>query len=104
LFGNKDNDFAYRGEEQKEMNILPHTIAVTARLELNAREVELLENITSYGNKRWADIICGQKSDDANSYNGRVSNKEVVLFMDNLRDVAGKMKAIINDSKERLIR
>jgi hypothetical protein len=85
------------------MKILQHTIEVTARLELTAREVELLENVTSYGNEKWAAIIADPVH--GNSYNGGVSNKEIIAFLDKLRDAASGMKTQINNTvKQGIIR
>lgn len=84
------------------MKLVVHTIDVTARLELTAREVELLENATSYGNDKWADIICG---DHGNSYNGGVAKTELLVFLDQLRSAASSMKAQINGyAKQGVIR
>lgn len=83
------------------MNLVKAKIEITCRLELTRREVELLENVTSYGNKQWADIICG---DHGNSYNGGVKAEEVVVFLDKLRDAAGSMKTEVNKVIEGAIR
>lgn len=83
------------------MNLVKAKIEVTCRLELTRREVELLENVTSYGNKEWAAIICG---DRGNSYNGGVKGEEVVAFLDKLRDAAGAMKSEVNKVIEGAIR
>ena len=84
------------------MKVLTHSIEVTARLEFTAREVELLDNITSYDNKKWIDTICDPVH--GNSYNGGVKTADLVAFLDNLRSAAATMKATINAAHSSLIR
>lgn len=83
------------------MKLVKSHIEVTCRLELTRRDVELLENVTSYGNKQWVEIICGEHG---NSYNGGVKAEEMLAFLDKLRDAAGSMKAEVNKTIEGAIR
>jgi hypothetical protein len=80
--------------DAKEMKTLLHDITVTARLELTARDVELLENLTSYDNKAWIESIC--PATDGNSYNGGVKPAELLNFVECLRVAAKHMKNEIN--------
>lgn len=84
------------------MNILKHKIDVTARLELTAREVELLECVTSYGTQ-WTESIWGKY--DSVSYNGGVKKEEAISFLKKLSAAASEMKVSINESvKQGLVR
>lgn len=80
------------------MNVLIHKIDVTCKLELTARDVELLECLTSYDNKKLLEGIFGPKDKSYGvSYNGGVKFEELEKFLDKLKGAAGEMKAYVNE-------
>lgn len=75
-----------------------YKVEATVTIELTARDLELLDNVTSYGAEKWADTICG---DRGNSYNGGVSMKEMVEFIEKLNGIASSASAAINKHVEK---
>lgn len=81
------------------MKVLVHSVDVTARLELSARELELLVNLLSYDLKPMVERVC------PNSYQGGVSVAEMTEFLTNLKGKAKDTKNYINTiAKQGLIR
>lgn len=74
------------------MEIYPHKIEVKVMLELSGRELELLDNLVSYDNKKWVESIC------PNSYNGGVSQKQMLEFLASLKRVASDALANVNST------
>lgn len=81
------------------MEIQPHSIEVTARLELNRRELELLNHIFSFDNLRTF-----SESVASTSYGGGVTAKEALEFMQNLRTKALEIMGRIEENKKALFR
>lgn len=88
------------------MKAIQHKIDVTCALELNARDIELLECLTSYSNEAIVKSIFGDKAAGHSiSYNGGVSFDQMTKFLDSLRSSALVMKEIVNThAKNGLIR
>lgn len=76
------------------MKISRYNIEASVLVEFTTRDLELLDNVTSYGAEKWADTICG---DRGNSYNGGVSKAEMVQFINKLHAIAGVASKSINE-------
>jgi hypothetical protein len=82
-----------------------HKIEVTCALEMNARDIELLECLTSYDNNAIVEAIMGEKEKGHSvSYNGGVKFDELVTFLNALKAHAGAMKTTINSQGKNIIR
>jgi len=88
------------------MKALLHKIDVTCALEFTARDVELLQCLTSYSNEQLVESIFGAKKDGHSvSYNGGVSFDQMVEFLNKLKASAAEMKGTINaHGKQGIIR
>lgn len=79
------------------MKTLLRKIDVTCSVEFTARDIELLDCLTSYGSDTIVQSIFGPKEKGYSvSYNGGVKYDEMVEFVDKLRASAASMKATIN--------
>lgn len=76
------------------MKIQGYHVAATVTVELTVRDLELLDNVTSYGVDNWVKNICGERG---NSYNGRVTPAEMKDFIKKLQSVARESSTIINN-------
>jgi hypothetical protein len=88
------------------MKAVLHKIEVTCALELSAREVELLECLTSYDNNNLVAAIFGEEAKgNSVSYNGGVTYHQMLEFLGKLHAAACQMKATINaQAKNGLVR
>jgi hypothetical protein len=76
------------------MKVLQHTVEITGTLELNKRELELLSNLLAYDNK----VLCRNVP---NSYQGGVSEREMISFLAELKGNVSAVIGYINGSLER---
>lgn len=73
------------------MNVTAHSIAITHRLELTNRELELLNNFLSYGS-----LLDYLKGITPNSYNGGVTREEMTSFINSLKAAVLSSAASVN--------